>query len=208
MLEMVTPAADPSLLSLSELWTAVEGLEGADSITDRDLSAIGIEVASYIASLCGVADADGYPLTLRKESLRETMWPECVLNVLDLSRRFVNVTSISENSVALVVSDNYIVNKSFGKIKRMANNAYSTWASGKIVVEYDAGFDIVPPDLKYVAVDLVRLRLAQRGRDPFLQQIQTDGIDRMIYRDQSASYTDIETSVENRLARFAAVMIA
>lgn len=207
MLEMVAKASDLSLLTMAELEDAVAG--SGSTMSPLALGRLGEAVATQIAGLCNVAETDsGDPPTLRRETLRETIRTHGPMRHILLARRFVNVTSVTQDDVLLVAGTDYVVNASAGIISRPEPGYWLHSFRGTFVIEYTAGFATVPPDLAEIAAEMVRLRVAVRARDPLIRSKSTDGIDSTTYRDAAPAGSDFDMLFRQRLARFSSLRIA
>lgn len=164
MITITSQSSDRSLLTLGELRSAV-GATG--SAQDAKLQMLGNYVAAAITKACGVSSAAAAVPTLRLESLRETVRLDSRQNYLSLSRwPVVELTSVTENDVA-VETGGYEADGRM--LYRISGDTRICWPCGQIVVEYSAGYEIVPDDLKFAAIKFVQAEWAQGGRDPLLR---------------------------------------
>lgn len=175
-LTITTPATSPAgLLTYAEM-RAAAGLDVADTSLDTTLIALEERVAASIMSECNIAVGIGAEPTLWKETLTETFWavdtPE-----LKLSRRHnVSIASVTEDGSA-VSSGDYVADPDSGVVTRLTSNALSRWCSSKIVVVYNAGFEVIPGDLKKAAMAFMRLAYLESQRDPALKSEEVDVVD-------------------------------
>lgn len=175
MLAVTTPATDRSLLTIDELRAAT----GVATGSAADLAALGARVAAAITRGCLVAAAAAVPPTLRQETLTETFRPPRPVASLTLSRRpVVAVTSIVMGEVALD-TDGFEVEGTAGLVRRLCGDRWIAWPCSKIVVVYDAGWAMVPDDLKLAASKLAALLWSSQGRDALLkrERIDSPGVD-------------------------------
>ncbi len=97
------------------------------------------------------------------------------------------VTSIVENDTALVAVTDFEIDKSTGIISRIRSDRGWQWpARSKIVVTYDAGYDLplrAPPALQQACIQLVKSYYIGADRDPMMR---SEGVDQL----SSASYYD------------------
>jgi hypothetical protein len=200
MLEITTPAADRSLLTMAELRAAVGSKNRAD---DANLKELGLRVSSLIAGACKVISSGGNIATLRKETLTETFRLASsgdsvghlglefaafgrhyfvARETIRLARRpILSVASVTECGVALDPNCDYEIESGAGTIKRLRNDRYVNWRPGKIVIVYDGGWATVPDDLKMAAVKAVRMFWATDLRDPALRAKTIPGVSEVGY---------------------------
>jgi hypothetical protein len=141
------PNTDRSLLTIEEL-RAAAGV--TDDSRDAELQVLGDYVSSMITNSCNVPVSGAIPPTLRLETVTETFRVRTTgESVLFLARKpIVEIISVTEAGDAVVV-DEYEVDGQ--GLYRLSSNETADWATGQAVIEYSAGYDIVPDDLKYIA---------------------------------------------------------
>lgn len=212
-LEILTPAADLALLSDEELRLAA-GLAADDASQDASLADLGLEAAEWIADICGIRTAGGFPPTVLAEGLRET-FPAVWSGVeLVLARRFVSDVVVTENGSALTNGTDFVVLDDRGVLQRMSSGYGLQWQAAPIVVEYTAGFgagspaSAVPATIKAVAKDYVRLRYGIGSLDPLVRSETVNDVDSVTYRDTSDSQGGFEEAARERLARFLTWQVA
>jgi len=178
MLTVTTAATDPTLLTLAEVAEAIGGT-GHNTVA---LQRLNERVSEMLAGACGMDRAAAAILTLREETLTETLRLHCPVDVLYLSRKpILEILSVTEAGVALVVEDDFEQN-SERSLVRMQSSCVSWWASGKTVVSFRAGYATVPPALKELAAKLANVLHAERGRDPSLGSMDIPGVISETYR--------------------------
>lgn len=171
-LVVTTKATDLALLTEAERREAA-GLAADDTSKDTALEALDQRIAAAIMSECNIAIGSGAEPTLWKETLTETFY-SVHLDRLVLARRHnVVITSLTDSDTALLDSD-YIVDPEAGIITRMRSSCPSSWRAAKIVAVYTAGFEAIPADLKFAAMDFFRSEWLARSRDPLVKRVQTD----------------------------------
>lgn len=179
MLVVTTPAPDPTLLTSTEV---AEALGESHGLSATALQRLNERVSELLAGACGLDRAGAAILTLRQETLTETVWMPCNVGVLFLSRKpVIEVLSVNEVDTDLTITDDYIVN-SERSLLRMSSSVASTWAFGKSVISYKAGYATVPPGLKELAAKLACTLNAERGRDPSLGSEDIPGVRSATYR--------------------------
>ncbi|MET4482987.1 hypothetical protein [Bradyrhizobium sp. F1.13.3] len=176
MFQVLTPADDLNLLTIKEL-RAAAGLLSTDGTKDSRLRALGARVSAMIAGACNLARDGVNPPTLMLEGCRDTFRVESPRSGLFLSRKFVSsVASVTVAGSSLTRDVDYELDAAGGKLTRLCGDNVSCWASGKIVVEYDAGFEEVPEDLKAIAAQLAGGYWADDGVDPMEKSLTIPGI--------------------------------
>lgn len=173
MLTVTTAATDLTIATIQQLRVAA-GLSSDDDSKDVALTELGSRLAADVSTACKIASDGINPPTLRSEIMTDTYRFKSSQDVLILSRRFVSaITSIVENDVTLTAAD-YELHAESGLIKRLSGDTEICWPSGKIVVNYTAGFANVPPDLSGIVADEARLRLSEHGSDPLAKSVTTE----------------------------------
>ena len=214
MLIVTEPAADFQLLTPEELRVAA-GLEPDDDSQDAALAVQGLRAASALAGACGVAKA-GYdasllplrgeaPRTLHAETLVQTfrVTPGYQYGSLFLARwPVLSIISITEDTTELVIDD-WELDIPMGSLMRVSGNGTLYWPCGRVVVEYEAGYDDIPEDLKGYASQLVGVyHQVSTGTDPNAKHIEIPGvitIDRWV--DQTATDSLVPNDIMSGLVR-------
>lgn len=171
-LVVTTKATDLTLLTEAERREAA-GLAADDASKDTALEALDQRIAAAIMSECNIAIGNGAEPTLRKETLTETFY-SVYLDRLVLARRHnVVITSLTDCDTVLTGSD-YIVDPEAGIVSRLRSDCPSAWRASKVAVVYTAGFEDIPADLKFAAIDFFRAEWLAKSRDPLVKRVQTD----------------------------------
>lgn len=185
MITIPSPNTDRSLLSITELRAAAGVTDGSQ---DATLTLMGNYISAVITRACKVVVAEEIPPTLRLESVVETIRPRShrpgIGNLASFSLArgpVVAVTSLVENDVTLTEGTDFELE---GRIVwRISANARTWWwygsipeANRKIVIDYSAGWAIVPDDLKYAAIRMVRTEVQRSERDPNLKMRRIEGV--------------------------------
>jgi hypothetical protein len=101
-------------------------------------------------------------------------------SVLQLSRwPIVGAVTVTElgATAALVQDTDFLIVADVGQIlRRDEDGKLSTWCSTPLIVEYQAGYAIIPADLQDAVLEIVKGRWYARRRDPQLRQEQIDGV--------------------------------
>lgn len=173
---VTTPASDLSLLTIAELRAAAGVTDGSQ---DAELTVLGLRVSASIARQCNVLEDGVNPPTLLRETCTEIFrWTGC--GPLRLSRRPVtSVTSVTVDGSLIDAADYEISGGS--NLYRLSGDELSEWASGKITVVYDAGYDPAPDDLKLAASKLVTSVNSETARDPSLKRVHTYDVEEIEY---------------------------
>lgn len=209
---VILPAADLSLLTPEEL-RAAAGLPVGDTSQDDALAAYGEQVAAEIASDCAITSDGVHPPTLRSESVLDVYRLDYPEKGLLLSRKHVSeVTLVTEDGIVLETTD-WRLNAETGKLLRLVNDGDASWSARKIEVEYTAGFDIIPAELKAEASArlYVKYSAGSGTRDPLVRSerieipgVETRQIDYQVSDLARSSGSDdlLPPDSERRLRRF------
>lgn len=177
MLEIVTPADDPNLLTIEEARVAV-GLAEDNTTADDQLNRLIARVSSEIYSACRIARGSGAPRTIRQETVKETKFFPGGRSLILARRHEITLTSFSIGGVAYSATG-LIVDGDAGVVRGVTGTEYTEWPRGLAIIDYEAGFDEVPPDLIGAASDLLRIFYSSESRDPLVKSVRVDvdGID-------------------------------
>jgi len=174
MLTVTTPAADRNLLTIEELRAAV-GV--TDNSQDAALTILGNRVSSAITAACKVPAGGVAPPTMRLETLTEAFrFAYTRSHPLILSRRpVVSITSVTEAG-SVVSASGYDLDPNSAIINRMSGDAFGSWAVGLTSIVYQAGWAIVPDDMKLAAAKLAATFWSEGAKDPNLKRVRVDGV--------------------------------
>lgn len=173
--EVLQQAEDLQLLDVVELRLAA-GLAYDDVSVDEDLLAFGLRAAARIASSCMVAKDGVIPPTLRLERLRDTFRLKSPQVSLHLSRRALDeIVSLTEDGVALSSEADFEVDAG-GRLVRLHNDVEACWSCSKVIIEYYAGYEVVPDALKAVTSQLVAKYWSDRGADRSEKSLNIPGL--------------------------------
>jgi hypothetical protein len=215
MLTVTEPAEDLQLLTEEELRVAA-GLEPDDDSQDAALATQGLRAAAALAGACGVARA-GYdvsllplrgeaPRTLKAETLVETLRvrPGYQYTTLVLARwPVLEIISVTADTTDLTTEDWYL-DIPMGTLDRISGNETLPWPCGRVIVEYAAGYDTIPEDLKGYASQLVNIfhQTTTSSVDPNTKHIEIPGvisIERWV--DQTATDSIVPDDIKTGLVR-------
>jgi hypothetical protein len=186
-LTVTQAASDLQLLDQAELRVAA-GLPASDTSQDTKLAALGLQASAALAGACGIAKA-GYdaslmplrgeaPLTLKAETLSQTfrIWPGNQTYKLLLARwPVLAIASVMTDATALTV-DQWVVDIPGASLVYISNNSPIQWPCSRVTVNYDAGYDVIPADLKGYASRLVGIYYTSEGEDPFEKRVEVPGV--------------------------------
>lgn len=182
MLTIASPNTDRSLLTLAELRAAI-GV--SDSSKDATLVPLGDYVSAMITSACKVAKSGVIPPTLRLETVTETFLFKSLQRSLVLARRpVVDIVSVTTSGSDISDAD-FTVDAAAGVLYRSNGEGCwiselygrcSYWSCGNTVIEYSAGYEVVPADMKYAAIKFVQAENTTGSRDPNLKSLRIDGV--------------------------------
>lgn len=211
MFEVLTPATDRTLLTITELREAA-GV--ADGTMDTSLLRTAGRIYASMIKACRVATDGIVPPTFRLESVRDTFRSEYgaarrrrrhVISPgpeIYVSRNpVVSVASVTENDVVLVAGTDYEVHKSSGCMVRLSSDRETCWPCGKIIIAYDAGWSTVPDELKAAAFRFMQLTVQQGGRDPLLRGESVPGVLERSYTTEVGREISVPPEVMDALER-------
>jgi hypothetical protein len=187
VLTVTVPATDLQLLDQAEL-RAAAGLPAGDTSQDARLATLGLQASAALAGACGIAKA-GYdasltplrgeaPLTLKAETLSQSfrIWPGNQTYKLLLARwPVLAIASVMTDTTALT-TDQWVVDIPGAALVRMSSYSSLEWPCGQVTVVYDAGYDVIPADLKGYAARLVGIYYTSEGEDPFEKRVEVPGV--------------------------------
>lgn len=173
ILTITYPNENRALLSLAELQSAASGY----TISDANLTALGNYVSAAITRLCKVVAAGATPPTLREEGVMERFRLKSRQGYLALARKpVVEINSVTENDLVLSASE-YELDGNL--IYKMSGDYRCGWPCGEVEIDYTAGYEVVPDDLKWAAIKYVQAELTNDGapsQDPTLKRRKIEGV--------------------------------
>lgn len=178
----VTGPNGGGLLTTAEAKAAL-GL--TDNTRDADVARLIAKVSAAIYRACNLRTDGISPPSLLSEEIVEKFRYEHFGGPLQLSRRRVTELTITEGGAALDPS-NYELNRAAGQILRLdAMDRSIEWAVSRVVVEYVAGFETVPDDLKLATETWLRTlwrdvyETPSTISDPFVKVEEIPGVRRI-----------------------------
>lgn len=190
ILSVVTPASDPTLVSLA---TAKDELNILDSSLDVRIERwITEESAELVAMIGRQLRAEAVIETLRANTYRidapgEHFYPSfgnfdrgTRVNGISLRRYPIqSVASIVEDGTTLDPAADYEIDAEFGVIYRLTAGVRIAWYGQTEVISYVGGYPAttdVPGDIVKAMLAMLKHRRAGQTRDPMLRQISVPGV--------------------------------
>jgi hypothetical protein len=174
MLTIVTPAASEHLTTLARAKTEL-GITGSSD--DNKILDFISEASSLIAEYCG---RDGFG----RASYEQTERLACAVNFIVLDRDIgVEITQITAAGTVLT-TDDYELDGTL--LYRLTDDERVAWETGKIVIEYDAGYDLLdsmPFAIERACLDLVVNLYRASGRDGSVRMDSVEGVGSVAYFD-------------------------
>jgi hypothetical protein len=193
---VTVPVDDVSLLTIEELRAAVGA---TDDSQDDALDIISRRVSTSIARQCNIIADEVNPPTLLSEICTEIFrWDGC--GPLRLARR--PVTSILSVTIDGEVSDAADYELNGRNLYALSDDEITEWASGKITVVYEAGYETAPDDVKLAASKLVTATNAESTRDPSLKREDIPGLAELEYWVPPSSDSFLTQEVAELLAPY------
>lgn len=169
---VITPAESLALMSLDQAKTAL-GIDPADTSQD---AAIQQEIDAVSAAINQYCDRVFVRQTYRDQirrvwdwlgqgrPLETRQWP------IPLDEGGVPVLTVTEDGTLLDPAL-WEIEIETGSIYRLDTQAmiYS-WTGQVTLIDYDAGYDVIPPDVQGAALEYLTSRWSARGRDPALRR--------------------------------------
>lgn len=179
ILNIVTPATDRALLTIDDLR---EAADVSDKSQDSELRKLGLRVAARITRACRIRAGGATPPTLRQETVLETFrsrgghlhFDTRGPHRLRLARRpIVSISTLAYDGVSQDIT-RLLVDQSAGFIE-YSSGCGAFWGN-EIAVQYVAGWQIVPDDLKLAAITLAQQYLAAAEQTPGLRSMTIPGV--------------------------------
>ena len=184
---VVTPASSMALMTLDEAKAAL-GIPLDDTSQDAALT-MQIEAVSVAANnYCGrVFVVQTYQDTLRY--VTNWLYPGQALQ----TRQFPIVVAEGEPQVAVIENGAELdgalweVYAEQGKLYRLDGGLVGTWLGTSIIIDYTAGFDPIPADVRSAALEWLGARWGGTGRDPGLRSETIPDLITQVYDSSTAS---------------------
>jgi hypothetical protein len=144
----VTGPNTGGLLTLAEAKAAL-GIDSLDVSRDADLNRLIARISQSMFRACKLTGDGVNPTTLLSEEITETFRLRSdMTGPLLLSRkRVTEIGGLAIGETALVEDTDFEVNRAAGMIYGLNGG----WATGSVVIDYVAGLETVPADLKLAA---------------------------------------------------------
>jgi hypothetical protein len=199
---VITPATSRALVSLDQAKAAL-GIAPADTSQDVMLQQLIDQVSAAIDNYCGrifvrqtYRDQNRFACNWLGpgDELLTRQWP------IPLDDGGVPVLTVSESGAALDPAQ-WEVNVETGALWRFDGSAAMTaWTANLIVIDYDAGYDAVPPDVQGATLEWLTGRWMAIGRDPALRSETIPDVISQTYRgDDPATTQAMPTAVRDWL---------
>lgn len=160
-------------IDLTVLATVKTELGITDTESDAWLQTKITQSSAAIASACG--------RVFQRETVADRFnlgWSSCD-DKLVLSRYPVeSIVSVTEANQTLAAGD-YEFESANGFLFRLSGDARRAWTGGRIVVTYEAGYDLLeslPHDLEQACILLVKQNYFAKTRDPLVKGITIPGV--------------------------------
>lgn len=178
MLSLVTAATETTLLDVNERRRAIGVL---DASADAALLEMDQRASQVIAAELNVARAGVAPITVRSEVVSETFRLEEPRQRLITSRRFIiAIGSVVEDGETVPAGD-VEFDGTAGIVWRLMDDRRTAWLASKVVVNYTAGFQTIPFDIKLAAAKLISSFYRENARDPNLKRVRVEGVSEREY---------------------------
>jgi hypothetical protein len=202
---VIAPASSLALVSLDQAKVAL-GIDPADTSKDALIQQYIDQVSLAIDNYC---DRTFVRQTYRDQNryvcnwlapgkpLMTRQWP------IPLDDGGAPVLTVSEDS-ALVDPVQWEVEIETGSLYRLDTSAaVNSWTGNLIVIDYDAGYDEIPPDVQGAALEYLMVRWSSAGRDPALRSETIPDVISQTYTDTTiAGATAVPSGVRDWLAPY------
>jgi hypothetical protein len=203
ILSISTPATDRTLLSIEELR---EAADVTDKSQDAELIRMGRRVADRIARACRIRAGGAVIPTLRQETIVETFrqkgrrdfsfghhWPHRIR----LARRpIVSVLALTSDGVVVDMT-NLEIDGAAGMAEWITGRG--SFTGNRVAIQYVAGWQVVPEDLKQAAVELLQQYLDNSEQPSGLQLINIPNVVERRFWVGQPSDPDLPTSIMDKL---------
>jgi Phage gp6-like head-tail connector protein len=202
---VIVPAESLALVTLDQAKVAL-GIDPADTSKDALIQQYIDQVSLAIDNYCG--------RTFVRQTYRDQNRSVCNwLNPGDplLTRQWpipldeggLPVLTVTEEGT-VVDPAQWEVDTETGSLYRLdASAAMYPWTSNLIVIDYDAGYDVIPPDVQGAALEYLMVRWSSAGRDPALRSETIPDVISQTYTDTTiAGATAVPSGVRDWLAPY------
>ncbi len=184
---VITPATSFALATLDEAKAAL-GIDPSDTSQDAavqmQIDAVSAAVSNYCNrifvvqtyrdQLRGHCGSYGEPISTRQ-------WP------IVLSETGVPQVVVTENGAALDPSLLEVYPDTGALYRLDGALSPSLWASPLLVIDYQAGYETVPPDLRGATLEWLTARWGATGRDPGLRSETIPDVITQVYSDAASA---------------------
>jgi Phage gp6-like head-tail connector protein len=203
---VITPATSRALVSLDQAKAAL-GIDPADTSQDAAIQQQIDQVSAAIDNYCGrtfvrqtYRDQNRYVFNWLNpgDPLMTRQWP------IPLDDTGAPILTITEAG-AVVDPALWDIDPEAGSLYRLDSSAEMiSWTANLIVIDYDAGYDVVPPDVQGAALGWLTGRWMALGRDPTLRSETIPDVITQTYRgdDPSVSQGAMPSAVRDSLSAY------
>lgn len=202
---VMVPATNLALVTLDQAKVAL-GIDPADTSKDALVQQYIDQISAAIDNYCGrtfvrqtYRDQNRYVCNWLNpgDALLTRQWP------IPLDDGGVPVLTVTEEGT-VVDPAQWEVDTETGSLYRLdASAAMYPWTSNLIVIDYDAGYDVIPPDVEGAALEYLMVRWSSAGRDPALRSETIPDVISQTYTDTTiAGATAVPSGVRDWLAPY------
>jgi hypothetical protein len=169
---VITPADSLALVSLDQAKVAL-GIDPADTSQD---AAIQQEIAAVTAAINNYCDRIFVRQTYRDQIRSVCDWLAWGRPLE--TRQWPIPVDVDGTPVLTVTEDGTLLDAALWEIEIETGSVYRldtqamilSWTGRLILIDYDAGYDTIPPDVQGAALEYLTSRWSARGRDPALRR--------------------------------------
>jgi hypothetical protein len=189
---VVTPAESLALVTLEEVKTAL-GIPDTDTSQDAMLQ---LQIDSVSAAIDNYCSRTFVRQTYRDQIRHASHWLKMGS---PLKTRQSPIPTAADGTPVLTITENgtaldptlWEVELGTGELYRLDSaGCMGWWMSELIVIDYDAGFDTIPADVRIAALEWINAGWMARGRDPAVRSEAVFDVLTVNYADPSANYAD------------------
>lgn len=179
ILTVTNPATSYDLTTLANVKAELSLTDGAsDAVLRRYISSASLAAMQYCNRV------------FSSEAVSEQFLPEHFhlpvrggVKPLQLARwPLISVASVTENSISLAVTTDYLSDPVNGQLTRLDSSADARrWSPLPLIVAYTAGYATIPLDIEDAIIRMVTKRYVAKGRDPALKQESIPGVREVQY---------------------------
>ena len=208
---VITPAASNWLVSLDDALDEL-GLTSDGGTQDTQVGRMIGRVSAAISTYCD--------RVFVRQSYRDQFRYACFSSGVPLILSQAPIAVDEDGDLVLIASEDgtavaaaeWEVNRTAGMLYRLDSAAgAAAWSGSLIVVDYDAGFDLIPEDVQAAALEWMGVRWATRGRDPALRSLSIPDVVAETYFDPAAASSGaaagMPSTIRNTLDQYRRISI-